>query len=286
MSSILVTADCLISTAAIKLAAQHDIPIIFNDRAGNAVARMWNPYHGKEAQVRRHQYAQAENQQATEWVIEWFELKTERQIEVLRRLYVLELEKIEPILKRMQQKQKALDRLSGQSLPQVHQNILTIESGVARLYWKALSEGLSPKWQFQKRSRRPAEDPFNAILNYWYGMLYNIVESAIFAAGLDPQLGVFHKDAWNQPTLSFDLIEPFRPWVDERLINYCQNNKLLSTYFVDKGKGIWLSKMGRKALIPIFNAHFHEEITINGNTASRKNQIYIFINRWKNELHE
>lgn len=42
-------------------------------------------------------------------------------------------------------------------------------------------------------------------------MLYSVVEAGLFTAGLDPYLGILHADAHKKPTLSFDLIEPFRP---------------------------------------------------------------------------
>lgn len=64
-------------------------------------------------------------------------------------------------------------------------------------------------------------------LNYYYGMLYTIVEGALFAAELDPHLGILHIDTHNKPVLAFDLIEIFRPWVDALLIETCLKKAFL-----------------------------------------------------------
>ena len=65
-------------------------------------------------------------------------------------------------------------------------------------------------YRFDGRSRQPALDAVNAMLNYSYGVLYSLVERACICAGLDPFLGFLHTDNYNKKSLVFDLIEPFR----------------------------------------------------------------------------
>ena len=79
------------------------------------------------------------------------------------------------------------------------------EGTQSKRYWAAVASALPPAWQFGRRSRRPARNGFNAALNYLYGMLYTIVEQALFGAGLDPHLGILHSDQYDSPTLAFDL---------------------------------------------------------------------------------
>lgn len=283
VDSILVTADCLLSTAAIKLAVKHDIPIIFVSPSGNPQARMWKAYGGKEASLRRKQYAFSESIETTNTVVTWFSLKSESQIALLKKQLLLanleekENSKIEASIKKIEDLSLKLHSYEGADLTKVRPSILGTEGSMARHYWQALSATMPKEWQFKKRSRRPAEDAFNAMLNYAYGMLYNLVKSAILGAGLDPQLGVFHKDEWNKPTLSFDLIEPFRPWVDELLATYTLTHKVQSSYFVAKQGGMWLSKSGRALVIPLFNAYFAESIVWKDHSTSRKNHIYRFV---------
>ncbi len=68
-------------------------------------------------------------------------------------------------------------------------------------------------------------------------MLYTVVEAAIFSVGLDPYLGIWHADQYNKPTLSYDLIEPFRPWMDALLIEQCLDDELTEAMFETKDGG-------------------------------------------------
>lgn len=65
-------------------------------------------------------------------------------------------------------------------------SLMGLEGTAARIYFECLSSLIPEKYQFQGRSRRPAKNPFNACLNYCYGMLYPLVEKACILSGLDP----------------------------------------------------------------------------------------------------
>jgi CRISPR-associated protein Cas1 len=135
---------------------------------------------------------------------------------------------------------------------------------------------------YKLQHSRPAEDAFNALLNYAYGMLYRVVEAAIFDAGLDPQLGVFHQDSWNKPTLSFDLIEPFRAWVDRMIVDFCLKNSLdLALFEVQEWR---LNRKGRLTVIALFNEYMLQAETPNGK--SRKTEIYMFVHQFAKSIKE
>lgn len=57
-------------------------------------------------------------------------------------------------------------------------------------------------------------DGVNALLNYGYMVLRAAVARAIVAAGLNPALGIHHRNAQNPMCLADDLMEPFRPCID------------------------------------------------------------------------
>ncbi|WP_145432462.1 CRISPR-associated endonuclease Cas1 [Lacipirellula limnantheis] len=66
--------------------------------------------------------------------------------------------------------------------------------------------------------RRDADSPgLNAFLNYGYAILRAALGRAIVAAGLLPSLGLHHRNRSNAFCLADDLIEPFRPLVDDRV---------------------------------------------------------------------
>jgi CRISP-associated protein Cas1 len=107
-------------------------------------------------------------------------------------------------------------------------------------------------------------------------MLYNVVETGVLAAGLDPQLGFLHADDYARPTLVFDMIEPFRPWVDRLLIEQYLTKQAKAEYFDARDKGIYLNALGKRWLIPLFNSFMLEKIRFQEKQLSRKNHINRF----------
>ena len=85
-----------------------------------------------------------------------------------------------------------------------------VEAQAARLYWsRVLGRGVG---------RQPAAGQLigaNACLDYGYSVLRGHLMRAVLAAGLAPALGVFHRGRGNAFALADDLIEPFRPAIDE-----------------------------------------------------------------------
>lgn len=81
------------------------------------------------------------------------------------------------------------------------------EGLVAKLYWNVL---------LGNRFRREREGDFpNALFNYGYAILRASTARALMGSGLLPNLGVFHKNRYNAFPLADDVMEPYRPFVDE-----------------------------------------------------------------------
>src|SRR5439155_13698829 len=96
------------------------------------------------------------------------------------------------------------------SLGDQRATLMGLEGTAGRVYFGCLGRLVPEAHRFEGRSRQPARDGFNAMLNYGYGVLYSLVEKACICAGLDPHLGFLHTDNYAKPSLVFDLIEPFR----------------------------------------------------------------------------
>ncbi len=86
-----------------------------------------------------------------------------------------------------------------------------VEAQAARRYWKAL---FGPDF-----SRDRNAEGANALLNYGYTVLRAVVSRAICAAGLHPTIGVFHANRANAFALADDLMEPYRPFVDQVVLD-------------------------------------------------------------------
>lgn len=82
------------------------------------------------------------------------------------------------------------------------------EGHAAKVYFNGL---------FGKDFSRTSDVPFNAALNYGYGILLSAVNREIVSNGYITQLGIFHDNMFNQFNLGSDLMEPFRIFVDRKV---------------------------------------------------------------------
>lgn len=277
LSSIAITANVILDASAIRLAIKNQIPILFFDYIGKAQARLWSPYFESIASLRRQQLRFTESPDATNWMIDVFLLKTEGQVSNLKYLKGRSTRLatgLESVIRNINKQSRNFERHRDQLPEEARSNLMGIEGAIARQYWQGIGNALPRKYAFQKRSRRPAEDHFNALINYLYGMLYSVVEGAIFAAGLDPYLGILHADEYKKPTLAFDLIEVFRPWVDRLLIEQCMHLRVDKTYFTKNQHGLFLNKTGKAYIIPLFNDFLRSERKFQQRESVVKNHIY------------
>jgi len=277
INSIAVTAPCMISSAAIALAADANIPIYFYDRIGEAQSCLRSPYFESLATLRRKQVYFSDSPEGATWILEQFRLKTQHQVQVLKYLANRKRKQATAIKSTITKLEARLGELPHTEEPPSkpwNASLMGWEGTQARLYWQTIASCLEAPWHFSGRSRRPAKDPFNAMVNYLYGMLYSITEQALFAAGLDPHLGILHSDEYDRPTLSYDLIEPFRPWVDRLILENIIQDEIESEFFETQSGGIYLADNGKRFLIPAFNGWMQQSIRWQSRQQSREAHIY------------
>jgi CRISPR-associated protein Cas1 len=255
ISSIAVTADCLMSTAALRLAIEHEIPVYLFNESGDIAGKLWSPHFVGLASLRRAQALWHESNASQIWVKYLIGLKMARQAAGIATI-ADGAGQLRSIGTQLAEKSD-----ESETFEQIRSKLLLLEAHAARVYWPGLSALCPEEWRFEARSRRPAKDPFNAALNYLYGMLYNVVEGAVFAAGLDPYMGMLHAEEYDRPALAFDLIEPFRPWADALLLELCHSGRMDIRDFEPRDGGWWAGKKARSVLIPAFNDFILSERT-------------------------
>jgi CRISPR-associated protein Cas1 len=79
---------------------------------------------------------------------------------------------------------------------------------------------IGPRQMAWLKSGSNARHPINAMLNYGYAMLISQVHKTIVAAGLDPTIGIAHRRHTNPIPLVYDLMEPLRPVVDRKVLEF------------------------------------------------------------------
>ena len=97
------------------------------------------------------------------------------------------------------------------------------EGHAAKVYFNAL---------FGNDFVRNSDDSINAALNYGYAILLSTINKEIINNGYLTQLGIHHKNEFNEFNLTCDLMEPFRIVIDN-FVYYNQERKLDTEYKLD-----------------------------------------------------
>ena len=122
------------------------------------------------------------------------------------------------------------------------------EGHAAKVYFNAL---------FGKDFTRHNNDPINSCLNYGYSVILSVVNRDIVSAGYFTQLGIFHDNTYNQYNLGSDLMEPFRPFVDDLVVEMGPED---------------ITSAEKRRLIDLLN----KEVTIDGKKNYLTNAIGIY----------
>ena len=83
-----------------------------------------------------------------------------------------------------------------------------LEARAAAYYWKNL-------FKIDGFTRDREGIPPNNLLNYGYAILRAVVARGLVSSGLLPTLGIHHHNRYNAYCLADDIMEPYRPYVDE-----------------------------------------------------------------------
>ena len=282
----MITTAAYITTDAIKLAMDHNIDIIFLDEFGDPFGRVWHSKLGSTTLIRRRQLEIAGIEDGLKLAVSWVRNKFDNQIELLKRLRNTRTQKsaeITAYIEKLENGRSSLDNISG-TIDDQRGTIMGIEGSAGRIYFECLSFLMPDRYRFDGRSRNPAKDEFNALLNYSYGVLYSKVEKACIIAGLDPYVGIIHTDHYNKKSLVFDLIENFRIWADETVINLFAGRKVKQEHFDTLKNGFTLNKDGKAVLIESLSKFLDESIRYSGRNIKREDVMQFECHRIANGL--
>ncbi len=126
---------------------------------------------------------------------------------------------------------RLLNKLGKNSIP-IKSLAKTVKSGdadnregfAARLYWTEMygNEFIRDRYG----------EPPNPFLNYGYILLRSAVARALAGSGLLATLGIHHRNRYNAFCLADDIMEPYRPYVDE--IVFAMNEKWPGSFMLEK----------------------------------------------------
>ena len=270
----------LISSDAAILALENDIDVIFVDRIGRAVGRIWTHKFGSVTTIRRNQLDFTLSAKAVDWIRKIILEKMDNQIALLLTFDSKDKavkNTLNRLINRINDYKTKVNALKGDNIAEVSKSFRGWEGAASRAYFEGINLFLPEKYRFKERSQHPAKDLFNAMLNYGYGMLYAKIEAELIRAGIDPYIGVMHREDYNRPVLTFDVIEKFRVWIDYVVINLLMNEAIDDdSYRIEENGSVFLEGLSKRILIQSVNDYLEEIISIDGTRRSRAEQIAVF----------
>lgn len=96
-----------------------------------------------------------------------------------------------------------------------------MEARAAAYYWRTVFKN-------DEFIRDPQGFPPNNLLNYGYSIVRAMMARALVGAGLLPTLGIHHHSRYDAYCLADDIMEPYRPFVDMKVLEMWQKGGITS----------------------------------------------------------
>ena len=277
ISSIVMSTSAALSTDAIVLALKNNIDIIFAKADGYPIGRIWHSKLGSTTKIRKRQLEASIGKEAVIFTKAWITAKMTNQLE-----FIKDLKKHRPQMAdflndkitRIENLIVSIDKLESEKIEEIAETVRGLEGTAGRLYFETINYVLPIQYQFSGRSMRPAKDAYNAFLNYGFGVLYSRIEKSLMLAGLDPYVGFLHRDDYNQKSMVFDFIEPYRIIVETTVFRLLSARKVNKAHTDEITNGITLNKDGKELLITALNGYMESEtIRYKGRNQTRANAL-------------
>lgn len=94
-----------------------------------------------------------------------------------------------------------------------------LEARAAAYYWRNFFSKEHPDFTREREGAVP-----NNLLNYGYAILRAVIARSLVCSGLLPTLGIHHHNRYNAYCLADDIMEPYRPYVDELVMRIIRNH--------------------------------------------------------------
>lgn len=269
-----------ITSDVVLAAIKHQVEILFINGMGQPEGRIWSVQYGSISNIRKAQVDFLYSPAVVAWVKQIILNKLDGQVALLLAFQPEKNENLKifnrfkSAINSIEDYKRKIELSDGEYISDIAPSLRGWEGAGSRKYFQTLTLMMPSDYQFSSRNRRPAQDPFNAMLNYAYGMLYGKVEGALIKAGLDPYIGIFHRDDYNRPALVFDVIENYRVWMDYVVYQLCTAEAIpIEAFEYKEESGMLLLPLAKRILIQSVHDYLDEIIAISGKKMSRLSHL-------------
>lgn len=263
---VLIFGNVQITTQAIAFLLGNGIETSFLTMQGRLKGRL-SPIESKNVLLRIKQYEKYHDND--------FRLKIARPIIKAKiansRTILLRYARNHPDVNLDESKRRLDDCMKNVESKESIKSLMGVEGIAASIYFRSYGRMFSRELQFEKRQRRPARDPVNALLSFGYMIITNEMLSIVCAIGFEPYIGYLHGVDYGRPSLALDMVEEFRHPIIDRLTLYLVNNQILKEDdFEDKGdEGIFLKDNAKKSYFVQFEKYMNKEVECNITTEKK-----------------
>lgn len=145
--------------------------------------------------------------------------------------------------------------------------MMMLEAQARQKYYQTFNVILEGReFKFEKRTRRPPQDPLNALISFGNTLLYQRIANEINRTSLDIRIGIVHTAGSRPESLNLDLADLFKPILVDRTIFTIINRKMIRpTDFVEvEHDGIYLNKEAKRIFISEFENKLYQKIKVDG----------------------
>ncbi len=134
------------------------------------------------------------------------------------------------------------------------QELMNIEGEVRKIYYASFNHIVSDRdFSMDRRTKRPPENPINALISFGNSLLYTTVLSEIYRTHLDPRIGYLHETNQRSFTLNLDIAEIFKPVIVDRVIFSLLNRGRIKLKHFEQDVGFsYLNDKGRQIFVMEF----------------------------------
>lgn len=261
-----------ISSKAIQLLLEKDIPTAFLSNSGRYYGRLFST-ETKSSKLRLEQIKSLEDKALM--------LSFAKEIikgKILNCCYILNNLNRARSFSEIKQKVNSLYQiLKNIPLAKTIDSLRGYEGSAASIYYSTFPFVLNETFGFKSRNKRPPKDPINSLLSFGYTLLMYHVYTAIVVVGLDPSFGYFHTVEDNRPSLALDLMEEFRPLIADQVVFDMVNHGMVKAehfHTSDDGKyPVLMNNDLRKKFIEKFEKRISTVVMYEGDRMSYRRVI-------------
>lgn len=141
--------------------------------------------------------------------------------------------------------------------------LMGIEGECSRLYFDNFDEIILNDLKFEKRTRRPPQNEFNALLSLTYSLTTNNILWKLEIENLDSYIGYLHSIKYGRESLALDILEEFRAICDYIVIKWVNRKEFKKIDFIKSEDGVFLTENSLRKYFEKYNKEYNEKLKQN-----------------------